>query len=317
MYTPQIQTVAIVGAGITAAVLATLLNQRGIAVDLYEKSRGAGGRLATRRAGDALFNHGCPVDAGAELCLSAENHEGRPSDKGCCEPTSTNAMESPLRAANTIVKERLAGHRVHCGIAVARLERSEATWTLVADTGQTLGTADAVVLTAPAPQARLLLPDTLAGWRTAMASVRYSPCWAAMFCTGESIKPDPAVIRRLTPGHIDPNADPAPPSAWVAHATPEFSQAHLELSPDEVLPKLLDACGLQLNQTTLAQAHRWRYALCLNPITEDALWDTQLRIGIAGDAFGNHSQQPLQRAIRSAQICAQRLLNIVARDCRP
>lgn len=314
MHRLQIPNVAIVGAGITAAVLANLLSQHGIAVDLYEKSRGAGGRLSTRRSDTALFNHGCPADAAIEAGLSVDKARYPSVTDGRLHDGAADTQRSPFLAASGLVKTMLAERTVRYGTAVERLEKHQDGWQLLGNHGQILGTAPAVVITPPATQALKLLPDALVEWKQALAAVRYSSCWVAMLCTREVPNPDIAIIDRLTRGHIDTNAEIAGHSAWVAHATPDFSQTHLELSADDVLPLLINACGLQLSQIQHAQAHRWRYAQCLNPIPSNTLWDSTRNIGIAGDACGS-DPNALRRAIHSARACTQRLLNIDAGDC--
>ena len=51
------KNVAVIGAGITGITLANLL-QKKVNLTVFEKSRGVGGRMATRRAEPYLFNHG-------------------------------------------------------------------------------------------------------------------------------------------------------------------------------------------------------------------------------------------------------------------
>ena len=48
---------AVIGAGITGITLANLL-QKKVKLTVFEKSRGVGGRMATRRAEPYQFNHG-------------------------------------------------------------------------------------------------------------------------------------------------------------------------------------------------------------------------------------------------------------------
>ena len=50
--------VAVVGAGIAGLVAARRLADAGLAVTVFEKSRGAGGRCATRRSEVGPFHHG-------------------------------------------------------------------------------------------------------------------------------------------------------------------------------------------------------------------------------------------------------------------
>ena len=51
------KNVAVIGAGITGITLANLL-QKKVNLTVFEKSRGVGGRMATRRAAPYQFNHG-------------------------------------------------------------------------------------------------------------------------------------------------------------------------------------------------------------------------------------------------------------------
>lgn len=55
---------AVIGAGLAGLAAARRLAEAGAAVTVFEKSRGLGGRLATRRVGDLVVNHGAPaIDA--------------------------------------------------------------------------------------------------------------------------------------------------------------------------------------------------------------------------------------------------------------
>ena len=57
--TQFLPTVAVVGAGISGLICARTLADHGLSVVVWEKSRGAGGRMATRRSGEMLrFDHG-------------------------------------------------------------------------------------------------------------------------------------------------------------------------------------------------------------------------------------------------------------------
>ena len=53
--------VAVIGAGISGLVCARLLVEQGMEVTVFEKSRGVGGRMATRRTPE-----GCHFDHGAQ-----------------------------------------------------------------------------------------------------------------------------------------------------------------------------------------------------------------------------------------------------------
>ena len=50
--------VAIIGAGMAGLAAARLLREAGASCTIFDKSRGLGGRMATRRTGDFSFDHG-------------------------------------------------------------------------------------------------------------------------------------------------------------------------------------------------------------------------------------------------------------------
>jgi glycine/D-amino acid oxidase-like deaminating enzyme len=54
-------TIAIIGAGLAGIAAGRTLAAAGHSVVLFEKSRGLGGRVATRRTGAGAFDHGAPL----------------------------------------------------------------------------------------------------------------------------------------------------------------------------------------------------------------------------------------------------------------
>ena len=80
------KNVAIIGAGITGITLANLL-QKKYNLTVFEKSRGVGGRMATRRAEPYQFNHGAQY-------FKIENKEF----KDFVQPLMVNKIIKPLKA---------------------------------------------------------------------------------------------------------------------------------------------------------------------------------------------------------------------------
>ena len=85
--------------------------------------------------------------------------------------------------------------------------------------------------------------------------------------------------------------------AWVAQATPEWSQAHLELTPEQVTPllhqALFDALGVPAAAhpaVAHSAVHRWRYAQPARepgaPPSQTLWWDAALGLGVCGDFLG-------------------------------
>tara|TARA_B100001027_G_C16249111_1_gene323517 strand:+ start:295 stop:1278 length:984 start_codon:yes stop_codon:yes gene_type:complete len=80
------KNVAVIGAGITGATLANLLKKK-VTITIFEKSRGVGGRMATRRADPFQFNHGAQY-------FKVKNKEF----KNFLQPLMLNKIIKPLEA---------------------------------------------------------------------------------------------------------------------------------------------------------------------------------------------------------------------------
>jgi renalase len=267
--------IAIIGAGMAGITCAYALQQLGCSTVVLEKSRGVGGRLASRRtaAGDH-FDHGAQYITAREpafrqrLDALVQQHSAvtwAPRDPARTTPSSHGwIIGSPGMSA--LLQPMAAPLELHTRTTVIALHRSAAGWHLHTDSGMTLAPFDAVVCTAPAAQCHALLADVPA-MKAALAQVRMAPCWALMlrFAEGYSGKPH----------------------GWVLHASPEWSQLHLELPAEDVLAllqqELARLLGTALPPTSHAAAHRWRYALTTLPLGQAFLANDDGSLYAAGD----------------------------------
>lgn len=294
--------VAIVGAGMAGAACARALADRGHAVTVIDKGRSVGGRLAQRRVGEAVFDHGGQYLTVHDPELQAAADGWRKAGAlaawpGVAGGDGTQA-EVGVPAMNAPVKLLLAGLDVATSRRVTGLRRDPGagTWTLRDEAGVEAGPFDVVLLAIPAPQAADLLGSDPAGasFRDRIAGVVIEPCWSALLAlaspfrtevAGERVKGD-AVLSWIARNPSRPGRSDAV-EAWTLHATPEWSREHLERRPDEVAPLLAAAfarlSGTALPATTHLSAHRWRYSLASTPLGEPCLHDPDLGLGLCGD----------------------------------
>jgi len=81
-----------------------------------------------------------------------------------------------------------------------------------------------------------------------------------------------------------PAVNAAPQETWLLHAEAEWSEAHLELPPDEAAALMLAAfAALGGPAPPRWTAHRWRYADTREPLLDGCVWDGGLRLGLCGD----------------------------------
>jgi predicted NAD/FAD-dependent oxidoreductase len=165
-------------------------------------------------------------------------------------------------------------------------------WQLRDSEGQDLGSFDTLVVAAPAPQAAKLLADAPVLAAKA-GKVPMSGCWAIMLAFEEPIPVsyDGAFVRDSKLSWVARNSSkPGRESdvdCWVGHASPEWSERHMEDSPAEVLTKLTrafsESAGTRPQTPVHAEAHRWRHAFPPEPLPDRCLFDDDLVVGVCGD----------------------------------
>jgi predicted NAD/FAD-dependent oxidoreductase len=71
---------------------------------------------------------------------------------------------------------------------------------------------------------------------------------------------------------------------WLLHATAEWSEAHIEDTPEAVAEILLEAFAeLGAPLPAAWAAHRWRYADSVPAMAYECIWDDALGLGLCGD----------------------------------
>ncbi|MDZ7789760.1 MAG: FAD-dependent oxidoreductase [Xanthomonadales bacterium] len=296
--------VVVVGAGWSGLTAATRLASQGYSVVVVEKSRGPGGRSATRRQDGFAFDHGAQyltarsdafarqIEAWAGAGLLApwrprlsvfgqrpENAGGTPADRW----VGVSGMNA--------VPHRLAeGLDCRWRWQVEGIEFDGREWQVVSSGGDRLR-ARSLLLTAPPAQSAALLGEAHPLSATLVA-VCMQPCLTVMlgFDQAPAVSFDAAFVNQGPLAWIARNDDkPGHPGgpAWIAQASSEWSRENLESSPESVASEL-HAAMIELDAafdvpTRLCIAHRWRYARAGSPLSGPILAEDANRLVLAGD----------------------------------
>lgn len=306
----NIPGVAIIGAGMAGISCARTLVQAGVSVQLVDKGRGIGGRMATRRVTldgcDLTFDHGAQyLRPTRDDFAQVLHHAGA---RGWESDTALVGMPGMSRLARNLAGELPISQQVE----INAITQDGGLWHLAGPAGQLQ--ARRVVLTIPAPQALALLgrAHPLAA---ALADVRMAPCLTLMAAfPPDSPRP---FSHRLAPDHplawiAQDSSKPGRSAAavtWVAQAAPEFSATHLERTAEEIetimRPLLCDVIGAKGEGALYARAHRWRYAQTSQPLGQPFLCDADGALYVGGDwCLGAQAQDAWQ----SGQAIAQDIL---------
>ena len=300
----QTKRIAIIGAGLAGAACAEVLVEAGHQVSLFDKSRGAGGRMSTRRGDGWQCDHGAqyfrardPLFRAAvaqwETAGVVAAWQGRvvvvadastPSpDTNLTRFVGTPTMTAPARfaARNATL---LTSHTINS------IAREGMHWVLgCAESGEITTRFDAVVVATPAPQAAPLLARAAPDLAALARQVEMLPCWALMlrYDTPLSLPFDGAFVSDSPVAWVArDNSKPGRPDGetWLVHASARWSEAHIESSPEDVIEALQGPfMALGAPAASHASAHRWRYADVAPAQMPGYLWNNTLGLGICGD----------------------------------
>jgi predicted NAD/FAD-dependent oxidoreductase len=285
--------IAIVGAGLSGLSCAAQLSRSGREVRLFDKARGPGGRMSTRRVETALgtvsFDHGAQyfTARGDSFRARVEAWIGA----GLAAPWPSAGPEAwvGVPGMNAPVKAMAEAQSVAWNTLVEAIEPAGDAWRLRTPEGLS-DPFDGVVLALPAEQAAALLRDPDPGMAARAAASSTAPCWTVMAAFESRLDLEIDTLRdegRL--GWAARNSSKPGrqgPEAWVLQADPDWSREHLEAPAETVIEALLGdlarRMGAPLPDRVLVQAHRWRYAR--SSVGEDlALWSADRRLGCCGD----------------------------------
>ena len=285
--------VAIVGAGIAGLACAATLRAAGHEPILFDKARGAGGRMATRRIetarGTVAVDHGATHFTVRSVPFAALVRQWEDQGLAARWPAAGRDAWIGVPSMNALLKAYGAAHDIHWSTRVTALTRSPAGW-MVHSEAKRFAPFDAAVIAIPAEQAAPLLSlhdFTMA--RAAMAT-RSHPVWSAIFLFARPIGAAADLIRGRGPITLAMRNGARPgrsaAECWVVQASWEWSETHLTLPTDHIcealLVELARATGLILPEPVHSDAHRWLFG---HPSgrTPIELWNPAIGLGACGD----------------------------------
>jgi len=271
--------VGIVGAGIAALGAARTLRAKGYETVLFEKSRGPGGRCATRRKDGFFWDSGATTIMPRGKTLERVMLEEL-STEGLVEVqkpvyTHTNLRATPgdpnrggrrfvyANGINELPKRLAEGLDVRTQATIERIEREGDRYRLADET------FDAVILTPPTPQTSLLLWSL--GEQRPLANVRYRACISVMLgydhCLPETpyfALLDPEQRHPLTWLSIESAKDSSRKPSIVAQLSREASVREYERTDEELVQMvstyIVRLFGEQCLQPTASDVMRWKYS---------------------------------------------------------
>ena len=298
----EISQVIIMGAGISGLAAYRTLKMSGIRARVLEKSRGCGGRAATRRENGFVADLGAQFTAisrgdfkellhmqGESVVAIAGSH-GSGRHPRYVHRDGMSALVKSLLVDLDSVSDLLFFSRLQTICYLPGAPDSGPIWELVLESGETLR-SEALLFTAPIPQSLEIFKRS--GLELAhhdfetLRKIQYSPCFALVV-------------------EVDPNNLPSSVLSklpiWKnpSHASGPWSLAHWDDSDEIVVSELLsELCAIlsycETEHTLQSRVlHRWRFAETSTLLDRDC-WELYFLkadcppLLLAGDAFTRSS----------------------------
>lgn len=339
--------VAVIGAGVAGASLTRMLLDEGVAVHVFDKSRGPGGRMATRRVAwtDALgerrvtaFDHGAPcfsaVDPSFREAVAQAVRAGWVTTwQARLHPQSMPWADADLASAHFLAapdmpqwcRKLVDGAMPRWEQAVQSLRRTPSGWVVECSDSLWPDVFDAVLLALPPAQAAPLLAPHRREWAQRASLAVMQPCWTLMgvseplsdSSSWDLARPEPGAIGVVLRNDSRPGREARRDEAhWVVHAKAGWSRAHGDQEPAWIASALQNALAEWLGVAPRWQhaiAHRWRYAMPQvgrHALAARSWWDEGSRLGVCGDFLGG-------RGVEGAWLSAQALARALRGDDPP
>ena len=332
------QPIVIIGGGMAGLMAARVLMDAGEEVVVLDKGRSGGGRLATRRIGDATLDHGAQYFTVRTPAFAAE--VAKWEEAGWVKPWfgSPNVRYRAVEGMNRLTKHLAEpldiGVRVRVTAVCSDMNGWKLDWVSeeqdfvpqtydevmpedIYDPGAKASVkARAVILTAPVRQSLYILRAGETKLSTPLLedlqAIEYLPCLAALVVLdGPSAVPEPGIWRATNPDSpvqlvVDNKIKGVSARhALTVYACGRWSKEHFNESDDDIKRQLLaDATGwFKESSITEVQLKRWRFSLVHKPypgLFADAGLHAPLIL--AGDAFISPDDSSQSGRVESAAL---------------
>ncbi len=292
--------VLIIGAGICGLNAATVLQKKGQTAALLEKSRGVGGRMATRRINDAVLDHGAQFFTARSEGFQQFVHSMM---KESIVDVWCHGFETEDRhpryfcpGGMTALPKHLAnGLDIHFSQRAIQIEQVETYWRVYTDQGMVYQSSN-LLITSPLPQSVELVDNSqLRIDETVMKPLRaieYDPCIALLMTFDSKTNIPP-------PGAIQVKGDPiafvadnvqkktSPVHSMTVHTSPQFSRANYTNDDQSIMSQLMGAIQHWLpGPPTEIQVKRWKFSQPQQVLNDRfAVIHQSPNLLLAGDAF--------------------------------
>lgn len=295
----------VIGAGVAGLSAAKALDHHGYSVLVLEKSRGLGGRAATRRLEGARIDHGAQyftvrderfqhyvngwLEQGKVFIWSHGFHSFDTQGLSAAKPG--HPRYAFAQGMNTIGKLLAKDLTIRTETRATSATPSKQGWLLSSESGESFSASN-LIIAIPPEQALALLNFESPELNKQLQNVSLSPCFALMLGYPVELAPSWQGINVQSP---------TSPLAWLAHdsgkrsnqellvltlhSTANFASHHFDARPEDIgqlMLKALTDIDSKYAKPLFQNLHRWKYAKVVKPLGQSFI-SHQHRLFFCGD----------------------------------
>ena len=299
------KTVAVIGAGLAGLCCATKLQDAGFKVQLFEKSRGASGRMSTRNGEDWSADHGAQYFTARSPQFEEELNSWISDGVAGAWYPSLKVFEDEQWREGSVSENRYVGIpgmnspgqylaknlSIKFNQTIDKILHHHNKWSLRSiESGNIEGQFDWLVIALPAPQAFILAKSADHLIEESFRPFNMLGCWTVMvrFAEKPNLMFDAAFVNEEIISWVSRNNSKpgrTGQESWTFQANPQWSQEWIELDREEASKRILD-CAQKLGfdfQKAEISVHRWRYASGAFSPSPEFCMNENLKLGLCGD----------------------------------
>lgn len=317
--------VAVIGAGLSGLTLSKELQKKGLSVDIFDKARGVGGRMSSRRTSWGYIDHGTQYFTvkhplfqeflqDYDSVISVWEGKFARWQEGKLTPI---LPENPRYVASVGMNNlcKSMGLEVRLQTRIMGLEKSTF-WTLIDDNGQKYSDYNFVVVTAPPAQTYDLLKSH-SNIASSIESLNMYACFSLMMIPATKVNlsfdgvefPQHPVLGWVAMNDSKPWRGEK--GAIVMQSNFGWAEDNLEENRDvltEIMKKNTeDIFKVKFGENLYESLHLWRYALPVRSNEKGYYLDEDNGIGVCGDWC---LKGKVESAFLSSYYLAEKLSNL-------
>jgi predicted NAD/FAD-dependent oxidoreductase len=293
----------VIGAGLSGLSVAKKITDENLgSVLVLEKSRGVGGRMATRRTLGTKFDHGAQFyrakkdistlhQEWSEEKISHQWFVSIQGDHWCAEEGMTALAKNLAKDIN-----------VRLEFQVQTISFQDQLWKITNDKNESL-LAKKIILTAPLPQSIILLEKSNIVVPVEFKKINYTKALIALITLHNDLEINQYGYEENQSGNFFSISDQkrkgvSKTPALTVTMSANFSEQEFEKSDEESLEKILQLFKEKYPEANIlgAELKKWRYCQPLNNL-KTMYHEIAPNLFLIGDAFGGNS---LLGAVRSS-----------------